>query len=287
MKMPSQWCRHGSAKTPSRYAPPRASQMEVGRIEGGNVAWSRAHFGAWCVVSAPLILGLDVTDQAAVESIVPYVTNEEAIAINQQWAGHPGRLVSQIATNGSALPIQVWVKPQPAGKLAVYIVNPTPTTDVGAPDPLGCFTELPAAKKENNVCFGQYKTQFPAITSPSECATQCLQDAACTQFVWAVPSEGGARCRVSHTCTKPTSFLAGFDGYMRTPTVAGCGAQPKPPPSPVAVAVNFTTLGLGAGVTGAAIRDVWARKDLGDTTGASLDVTVAPMDSVFVVLTPK
>ena len=32
--------------------------MEVGHIEGGDVAWSRAHFGAWCVVSAPLILGL-------------------------------------------------------------------------------------------------------------------------------------------------------------------------------------------------------------------------------------
>ena len=35
----------------------------------------------------------------------------QAIAINQQWAGHPGRLATQFTVNGSALPIQVWVKP--------------------------------------------------------------------------------------------------------------------------------------------------------------------------------
>ena len=49
--------------------------MEVGRIDGGNFAWSRAHFGAWCVVSAPLILGLDLTDNATLASIMPYISN--------------------------------------------------------------------------------------------------------------------------------------------------------------------------------------------------------------------
>ena len=72
---------------PSCWAYP--DMMEVGRIDGGSYAWSRAHFGAWCVVSAPLILGLDLTDTVTLGSIVPFVTNPEAIAVNQQWAGHP------------------------------------------------------------------------------------------------------------------------------------------------------------------------------------------------------
>ena len=74
---------------------------------------------------------------------------------------------------------------------------------------------------------------------------------------------------------------------MRTPTVAGCGAQPKPPAVPVVIAVGFDILGLDPSVTTAGVRDVWARADRVDATGSTLDVTVAPSDSVFVVLTPK
>jgi len=97
--------------------------MEVGRINGGTVEWSKAHFGAWCVVSAPLIIGLDITDTKTLSGIVPFLTNPEAIAVNQQFDGHPGRLAKTIHTTGN-LPVQVWVKPQPKGALAVYVVNP-------------------------------------------------------------------------------------------------------------------------------------------------------------------
>ena len=137
-----------------------ARRLEVGRVQGASFAWQRAHFGAWCVVSAPLVLGLDLTDTANLASVVPIVTNPEAIAVNQQWAGHPGRLVAQFdppaappaapapavrrrafsageASAGegrpageAALPsaakakVQVWAKPQPKGTVAVYVVNP-------------------------------------------------------------------------------------------------------------------------------------------------------------------
>lgn len=71
--------------------------LEVGRIKGADgkldVPWNRAHFGAWCVISAPLILGLDLTSTATLAPVIDIVTNEEAIAVNQAWAGHPGRLV--------------------------------------------------------------------------------------------------------------------------------------------------------------------------------------------------
>ena len=45
--------------------------------------------GMWCIVSAPLILGLDVTDEAEMDSVWDIVSNTEAIAIDQAWHGHP------------------------------------------------------------------------------------------------------------------------------------------------------------------------------------------------------
>ena len=48
-----------------------------------DYGWNRAHFGAWCVVSAPLILGMDVTKQEIVGPVIYIITNPEAIAVNQ------------------------------------------------------------------------------------------------------------------------------------------------------------------------------------------------------------
>merc|ERR1712107_305915 len=138
---------------------------------------------------------------------------------------------------------------------------------------LSCFAKFAKEDKKPNVCFGQYKMQYPAITSPSGCATQCLVDASCTAFVWAVPSEG-AQCRLSHTCTSPSSYLGGFDGYFRNSSRPGCSAQPTPPPAAAHVTVNFSMLGLDAAVTTASVRDLWARKEIVDATDAKLQVTV-------------
>lgn len=66
-------------------------------LEVGNLATfeeDRAHFGAWCVVSSPLILGFDLRDNSTYQRVWPIISNREAIAVNQQWAGHPGMLVS-------------------------------------------------------------------------------------------------------------------------------------------------------------------------------------------------
>jgi hypothetical protein len=73
----------------------------VGRVEApsadpaSSFTWNRAHFGAWCVVSAPLILGLELTD-AKLRPVLDVITNPEAIAVNQAWAGHPGGLVDDV-----------------------------------------------------------------------------------------------------------------------------------------------------------------------------------------------
>jgi hypothetical protein len=206
------------------------------------------------------------------------------------------------------MPIQVWVKPQPGGKLAVYIVNPTtipPTPTIppalhiqrestassdslAAPptDPLSCFTEEPDSAKQPNVCNGGYQVKLDTNTS-TECATKCLADPKCLQFVKATPTYGDPHaCRLSYTCVAPTSYLAGFDGFLRHRT-AECGSKPAPPVTPVTVTVDFSTLGLGSTVMTAGVRDIWAKKDIADATGAVLTAVVAPEDSAFFVLTPK
>lgn len=72
--------------------------LEVGNL--WSAAEDRANFAAWSIISAPLILSFDLTDQALLERTLPTVTNREIIEVDQAWAGHPGRLVeSHKSTN--------------------------------------------------------------------------------------------------------------------------------------------------------------------------------------------
>ena len=82
--------------------------LEVGNMP--TYAEDRTHFGAWCVTSSPLILGLDLTDDTTVDKVWDIITNSEAIAVNKAWAGHPGTLVKNTtAANGD--PVEIWSKP--------------------------------------------------------------------------------------------------------------------------------------------------------------------------------
>ena len=73
--------------------------LEVGRVAeptpGAFFVWNRAHFGAWCITSSPLILGMELTD-AKLEPVLDIIGNLEAIAVNQAWDGHPGLLVETL-----------------------------------------------------------------------------------------------------------------------------------------------------------------------------------------------
>ena len=108
--------------------------LEVGRVgsttDGGHapvpgwsfngskqtVSWNRAHFSAWCVTSAPLVLGLDLTKLS--DELVEIISNDEAININQQWSGYPGTLLRNISND-----VQIWHKPQPNSTMAVLVIN--------------------------------------------------------------------------------------------------------------------------------------------------------------------
>ena len=85
--------------------------LEVGRMPGElafdgvtqlatPAAESRTHFGAWAIVSAPLVLGMslsldDPVAQKALDTVWDVITNKEVIAVSQTWAGLPGALVRE------------------------------------------------------------------------------------------------------------------------------------------------------------------------------------------------
>lgn len=73
--------------------------LEVGNFQGPlNMTESRSHFSAWAVVSSPLVLGFDLTNSAMVDELWPIISNPEVHAVNQAWAGHPGRQVASTDT---------------------------------------------------------------------------------------------------------------------------------------------------------------------------------------------
>jgi len=93
-------------------------------------------------------------------------------------------------------------------------------------DPLSCFTAEPEAAAKPNICFGGYQVKTETNTS-AECAIKCLGDPKCVQFVKATPTYGDPHaCRLSYTCHTPSSFLTGFDGYLRDVTKTGCELPP-------------------------------------------------------------
>lgn len=67
-------------------------------LEVGNLATfeeDRSNFGAWVIVSSPLILGHDLTDDSVMDAVWPIITNKFAISISQSFGPnlHPGGLV--------------------------------------------------------------------------------------------------------------------------------------------------------------------------------------------------
>lgn len=96
--------------------------LEVGRL--ASFEQDRTHFGAWAITSSPLILGHRVVDDQINGKIWPIIANKAAIAVNQQWAGHPGLLAKEVAG------LQAWVKPLPRGSFGIFLIN---TGNKGSP----------------------------------------------------------------------------------------------------------------------------------------------------------
>jgi alpha-galactosidase len=96
---------------------------------------ARTHFGAWAIVSAPLIIGMNLSDADTMSTYWPIVSNAEAIAVNQEYAGFSGsRFYASLDTtyfspcgwwlaNCTFPSVMYWWKPLPNGDTAVLLMN--------------------------------------------------------------------------------------------------------------------------------------------------------------------
>jgi hypothetical protein len=102
--------------------------LQIGNLRGPlAAAESRTHFGAWCVVSSPLVLGMDLQNESTMAEVWPYVSNSEAINVNQRWAGDPGRVLNLTSAGAGPGAIEVWAKLQPSGAVALLAINTAAT----------------------------------------------------------------------------------------------------------------------------------------------------------------
>ena len=92
------WDNASAVKTgPGCFAYP--DMLEVGNLD--SFEEDRSHFGAWCIASAPLILGHDLANEDTNSKIWPIITNKAAIRVSQSFAEgaamHPGGMVREWA----------------------------------------------------------------------------------------------------------------------------------------------------------------------------------------------
>lgn len=133
-----QWAQKNLSK-PGCWAYP--DMLEVGCHGGLSFFEARSHFSAWSIVSSPLVLSMDVNDDAVMDQVWEIVSNKEIIAVNQAWAGHSGspfkqsdalvqlsdfnmQLHGQVIPHTSQVPSwQFFYKPVGAGKIVVLLMN--------------------------------------------------------------------------------------------------------------------------------------------------------------------
>jgi alpha-galactosidase len=97
---------------------------------------ARSHFGAWAITSSPLILGLDVRDSTVMDNVWDIISNKEALAVNEEYAGSSGLRIASSPVNqtfpfcgylyadGCSIPSwELFSKPLLNGAAALLFIN--------------------------------------------------------------------------------------------------------------------------------------------------------------------
>jgi hypothetical protein len=121
-----QWAQQGLSR-PGCWAYP--DMLEVG-CHGLPVIESRSHFNAWCIVSSPLILSMDMLDDVVMDQVWPIITNAEALAVSQNYVGEAGTVFKSSPTKvkivGATEGVpqwQFWSKKYSSSATAVLLMN--------------------------------------------------------------------------------------------------------------------------------------------------------------------
>lgn len=101
--------------------------LEVGNL--ANATEDRSHFGAWAILSSPLVLSFDLANPDLIERVWPTISNTRILEVNQRWAGDPGRRVA-LSTDGW----QAWSKQMAHKAYAIFLMNTgAPTVHTSLP----------------------------------------------------------------------------------------------------------------------------------------------------------
>jgi len=283
--------------------------LEVGNLANFNE--DRAHFGAWVIVSAPLILGYNLTDKATTDRVWPIITNTEALAISQTWAGHPGMLLQSwnpgppanvlylwaIDCNAND-PTQVKYTYDSATKTITYSGNGGLCLDYTSASELTAqkcgssanqqFTydsTSKTLKADNGQCVDINNFQGPAVELWS-CNGGCNQQ-------WKFNADG----TLSDSCSggnplrcvsaKNNSPFSGSTlqlwGKPQLKSAWGTLLLNNDPVNPYTVDIDLSLYNFTGKVT---VRDIWNRKDLGTFQTTFTTDSVAGHDSRLYLITP-
>ena len=95
-----------------------ADMLQVGNL-GFTIAEQRSHFGLWCLMASPLLIGTDIS--LLTNSSLTILGNAEVTAINQDPLGVQGiPIPSQLSKPDQA---SCWTKPLQDGSVAVILLN--------------------------------------------------------------------------------------------------------------------------------------------------------------------
>ena len=94
--------------------------LQVGNA-GMTLTEQRAHFSAWCISAAPLLVATDLISAVDPETLA-ILSAPELIAVNQDPLGVQGVCVSPAAPAGG----ECWAKPLADGSVAAMLLNRGP-----------------------------------------------------------------------------------------------------------------------------------------------------------------
>jgi alpha-galactosidase len=228
-------------------------------------SWNRAHFGAWCIISAPLILGLPLSD-ASLAPVLNFIGNAEAIAINQAWAGHPGLLVEEVQVGKDA---HVGFIPQRSGGVQSHasVIQPSGGS-------LAAASSAPSTLATSNVPEAAQVHHTPDVV-PSPWDQTNLPDTA-------LPHNG-----IHHA----SEVALGTNSYpsqlWAKPQPAGAAAALLINTSPQPLHYSLLLAKLNLTAASYTVRNVWAREaHPASPVNKDIEIVVAPYDSSFLLLSP-
>ena len=285
--------------------------LEVGN-GGMTVEEEKIHFGLWCLSKAPLLIGCDITKMS--KDTFEILTNEEAIAINQDPLGVQGRKIKtkQPDPDGGKVVIaegtKIYVADCTGGDEQKWSINNDGSITIGnycldIPNCSNSAVQVEVYKchigasghcgdsknqewtlkndgtivsKLNNMCLDVYDFHGPVVETYS-CNGGSNQK-------WQYDAS-------SHTIKNGDKCLSASSGVDSLEVWAG----PLSGDSFAVILLNrgnvksemiarWSEIGIPEG--DAVVRDIWAKKDLGTFTD-SFSTTVDPHSSSFLKITPK